>query len=38
MCMVSPEARGPSLLWKELGTKTSKERPEGVTDVILEAA
>jgi len=36
--LISPEVRGPSLLWKELGTKTSKSRSNEVTGVLLEAA
>ena len=35
---ISPEARCPSLLWKELGTKTTKSTSSGVTGVFLEAA
>lgn len=36
--LISPEVRGPSLLWKELGTRTSKSRSNEVTGVLLEAA
>ena len=36
--LISPEVRGPSLLWKELGTKTSKSRSNEMTGVLLEAA
>ncbi len=36
--LISPELRGPSLLWKELGPKTSKSRSKEVTGVLLEAA
>ncbi len=36
--LISPEVRGLLLLWKELGTKTSKSRSNEVTRVLLEAA
>ena len=36
--LFSPEVRGPSLLWKELGTKTSISRLNGVTVVLVVAA
>ncbi len=38
MPLTSPEVKGPSLLWKELGTKISKSRSNGVTGVLLQAA
>lgn len=34
---ISPEVEGPSLPWKELGTKMSKSRFNGVTGVPLRA-
>ncbi len=36
--LISPEVGSPSLLWKELGPKTSKSRSKEVTGVLLEAA